>query len=285
MEKGLLCFLQKQQVFLVSRFLRIAYGFIVVFLFSDDYLYKLFFKIEPLIPFCSIIMVCLSSYLKLFLNARLLGWFILIYEIIFSFNHYALILSFLVFSESLVFVFTFNEKRDLNLLVEIIQTLVLYFFVFVSFLLGVGFSFLVLIILFVSLLKLEYYISVSEVQEVDEYTKKSIIALPRHLFQVGFRGSISMVSLDLMVMIFLRIVNQITLFVWSYLRSVDGRHNFVKLYVIDSGLKVFVVIVLLLLLTIFSFFIDDSISLKYIIFGINILLLLIIEYNYLRSHT
>jgi len=282
--KGISRFLQGQKYFILTRFIRFFYGFFVIYVFADSNSYKIYFSLEPIIPILAALLLSNAEVISWLYRNYLLAFLLGAIAYFFSGDVFFGLLTMLIFNESLIYVVSFSVKRDVNIRNEFIYAIVVTAGLVFSYFFAFSFVVFFLIVLFGSYLKFLFYKKVLVSFELDLYAKKARISIVRLLYQVFFRFYMGNEALVFWSMIFIRLINQFSLFLWSYIKSVDGRNvmgdRFAFLFCRKYFLFYFFSSFSLAALSICF---DRASVFTFLFFGLSVLLFLFSEYVFLNK--
>lgn len=269
MEKRFQSIFKSEGRFFLTRLITTITFLVISFKVTDPLFYD-FIIYEPLIS-------PLSFLLYNFINVSVLRKFTKILKLLFP----------------LIFIIFFVLKFDFFLLAFIIiesfrLTSQFYFkrinVINQNLIISVFDFFLLFLVFFVIENYVIYFITISTVRlllflmyEISEYQPafkskrtSSLIAILRNLFQFSSRKILLTFTQNPIFLISLKIVNQITLYAWSYIRS-DTKFNF------DYNKKIIYFLIFILSVLIPSFFIIINFQLKFLIYIIVTVLFVITE--------
>ena len=198
-----------QKLFVVNRLLRLVYGVLITYIYFGDNFFQVFFVAEGVIQLLSVFLSLLIKRKKLFVL------FFLFLIALSSLFEYFFIFGFVIL-ESLYSLYQFNFKRKFNQTIEVIYTLCLFspliFFSEINF-----YEYSKFIFSF-SLIKLIYIIKNSNFS-MPEVVDRFHLTLFRNLTSINIRYFLIIFSVHPVSLIIFRILNQLILFTWSYLKS------------------------------------------------------------------
>lgn len=269
-----------QKWFLVNRLLSPIVFLSLTLFYKDNNFFRFFFINETLIVFTTLLFV---SFIRN-INKRILYSFLVLSVLTivssFFFSNKLLLLA-LAFSEMINFLIALGCKRELYLK-HFSSYLLAYLSVILISVLN-DYSFETVFIFNISLLW------INNLTVLRHYTPRSkkmnyritSVALLRNLFNVMARAEILNKNSNIFSFLFLKFVNQLTLFFWSYIKS-NNKINIVNQKLVENRQlpKALFLIAISLMAT---FIISDK--LKFELFALIILTLVFIEIIYAKKHT
>ncbi|PKG65443.1 hypothetical protein CXF64_15335 [Pseudoalteromonas sp. GutCa3] len=273
MEYSLSKLFQGQIVFISNRVLRLLYSILVAAIFYSDELFLTFFVLEGVLP----IITLLYAYIY---NRTNLSFFFLACFILVPIGYvYSVLIIFLIFiGEILSSFYAFGRERKTNQVYECVFNIFALIGVFFAYYLG--FEYLLYVLLAATHIRLLVYIynSPKNLPEVPSYFLYSLL---RQVTSLHFRYLLTLVSVGPVFFVIFRVINQIILFVWSYLKSstkFEWSHHFKINFSIRFVLLLFITFNLLLAAQVFNLFLFNSVLL-FTLYVILVFSLLIFELN------
>lgn len=230
--------LQEQYIFVVNRLLRFLFAMAFTILFIDNNLFSYFFILESLIPMISIIFAYFFSKILIFLI------FIFLFISFFLYELTNLIIYIWLLFETFSSLVQFNLSRKHNQLIELFGIISLLFFLLICYVANQPLENFLYYMILISIIRIAITISISGLIQI-KIPKYYFYSLPRQLTSTNFRFLLlGSNELSAFLVILYRFVNQVVLFVWSYLKStskfpIDLEFNKSKLLKYNFPLFVF----------------------------------------------
>tara|TARA_B100001093_G_scaffold519937_1_gene611555 strand:+ start:1385 stop:2221 length:837 start_codon:yes stop_codon:yes gene_type:complete len=244
---------------------------ILAFQFDNDLFYS-FVILEPLIAiFSLLIYIYVSANLLKNLFIILVFLFFFLSFIMAVFNPIFILISFIIVESFRSACHFFSKRKSIinhNLIISIFELISLVIIIFFN----INFKIFLII---TSTFRLYSFFSIKKVffKNSIKRKKSSSIAIIRNIFSVFARNNIISIVTNPIAIISIKIINQITLYSWSFIRSNSN--------VMRINLKKYLnlIIILLILFVIFAFYFTNS-NLKILFYSFSILFFVVLEIYY-----
>jgi hypothetical protein len=258
--------LQGQVVFIINRFLRLIYSVLVAAFFYSDELFLSFFVLEGALPIITLLFAYVYNRTNIYVSTICL---LSLIPVGYAFSFVIITLIFV--GEIISSFYAFNFERRVNQKYELAFNCVSLIGLLFTF--ELSFKYLLYFLLFATYGRLILYIynSKCELPKVPSYFFSSLF---RQLTSLNLRYFLAIFSVGPLFFIAFRILNQMILFVWSYLKSKTA-FEWSKYFKLSPPISIivssFIVFNVGLLAQVFGFILFDS----SIFFGVYLILVLV----------